>query len=93
MTAADATVAPTFSVKTLTDTKIILQWIEWNKVTDLGTNGVMAATDTATGFFQGAYTYTALTAGPYLNPFITVGTGRGSNSLGAFTEWGYYKAP
>lgn len=93
MTAADATVAPTFSVKTLTDTKIILQWIEWNKVADLGTNGVMAATDTSTGFFQGAYTYTALTAGPYLNPFITVGTGRGSNSLGAFTEWGYYKNP
>lgn len=85
LTAADATIGPTFKVKSMDITTYLLQWIEFKAVADLGSNGILSTTDDAASFFQGAYT---AVDGPYMNPWTTNGDLAGNSAtLASTTSW------
>lgn len=90
MVAEDATVGPTFSIKSLDNATFLLQWVEYLNVSHLGTHGVMAITDDAASFYQGAY---ASADGPFMNPWSQVGTTAVSATLSSDTRWNYFKNP
>lgn len=59
-------------------------------VSSLETDGVLATTDTAASYFQGAY---ASASGPFLNPFTRLGTTALVAASSSTTTWARYNNP
>lgn len=90
----NGSVGGTFKIKEATNITFVLQYVEFYDTSFLGTNGLMAASESATNFYQGAYA-ASTTAGPYLNPWTTLGTyaatGDFTKAVSSDTKWTYYK--
>jgi len=88
--AADGTVAPSVMIKETTNQTFLMQYIEFHDVANLGSDGILATTDTAASFFQGVY---ATASGPFMNPFTRLGTTALDTAQSSTTEWNRYNNP